>query len=505
MGRRKNATRNLIYGEIEKVYYTLIPFVMRTVVLRYLGAEYLGLGSLFNSIFRVLNLTELGVGSAMVYSMYKPFAENNEEKLCALLRLYRLFHRIIGTVILFFGLLLMPFVPRLIHGDTPDGINIYILYLINLISVVLSYWLFAYRKSLLTASQKFYIISKLLLGTRTVYYALQFLSVCVFRNYYLYTLSTVLFGIGNNLLIARASRKEYPGIVPKGNLESHEKKDIAQRIKDLFTSKVGTVVVNSVDSIVISAFLGLKWLAVYQNYYYIIVAVGGILGIFFQSCTAGIGNSLATENGNKNYHDLELLTFITMWASGFCACCLLALYQPFVTVWVGKDLLLEYGTVICFAIYFFVTQLNSLLGTYKDAAGIWHSDRFRPLITAGCNLLLNIATIRYWGLYGVILSTVLSMLVIGIPWLIHNLFSTIFEKTHMKIYVRKLLSEGVRIVIVCVICTLICNLVTGNEYLVIIIRLAICILISNILFYMVFRKENDFLEVKKMLCKVLKK
>jgi hypothetical protein len=194
-----------------------------------------------------------------------------------------------------------------------------------------------------------------------------------------------------------------------------------------------------------------------------------------------------------------------MWASGFCVCCLLALYQPFITVWVGKNLLLEYGTVICFAIYFFVTQLNSLLGTYKDAAGIWHSDRFRPLITAGCNLLLNIVTIRYWGLYGVILSTVLSMLVIGIPWLIHNLFSTIFEKTHMKIYVRKLLSEGVRIVIVCVICTLVCSLVTGNEYLVIIIRLAICILLSNILFYMVFRKENNFLEVKEMLCKMLKK
>jgi O-antigen/teichoic acid export membrane protein len=505
MGRRKNATRNLIYSGLDKVYYTIVPFLLRTAILYYLGAEYLGLNGLFTSLFQVLNLAELGVGDAMVYSMYKPFAENDQTTLCALLRLYKYFYRIIGTVILVLGLIVMPFLPQLIYGDTPADINLMVLYLLHLFSVVMSYWLFAYRSSLLIASQRSDIKSKLQLITRTVYYALQFIAICVFKNYYFFVIASVLFQIANNLVIAAASRKMYPRIEPKGDLGAGARKDISQRIRDLFTAKVGGVIVNYADSIVVSAFLGLVWLALYQNYYYVIVAVSGMIGIFFQSCTAGIGNSIVTESGSKNYHDFELMTLITLWLINICACCMLALYQPFMTIWVGMDMLLDYKTVICFCIYFGVMQINSLLCTYKDASGIWHADRFRPLVTAICNLTMNILTIGRWRLYGVILSTVLSTLLIGIPWIIHNLFRTIFEMRYMKVYVRKLLSECVRIFMICVICTLTCNLVTGNEYLVIVVRLVICILLSNILFYIVFRKENDFLEVMKMVFKIFKK
>jgi O-antigen/teichoic acid export membrane protein len=505
MGRKKNAARNLIYGGIDKIYLTLIPFVRRTVILYFLGVEYLGLSSLFTSILQVLSLAELGVGNAMVYSMYKPFAENDQKTLCALLKLYKYYYRIIGFVILVLGLLVMPFLPRLIYDGVPEDINLFVLYLLNLFSTVVSYWLFAYRGSLLTASQRSDIPSKILLGTRTICYALELVAICVFRSYYLFLVISVLFQIANNLLIAAASKKLYPLIVPEGDLEHGKKKEISQRVKDLFLQKIGTTIINSSDSIVISAFLGLTWIAIYQNYNYVMLVIDGTLAIFFQSCLAGIGNSLVTESEKKNYHDLELMTFMTLWVAGFCTCCLLALYQPFMTIWVGKDMMLGYGVVICFCVYFFIHQIDSVLDTYKNAAGIWHADRFRPLLTAACNLLMNVLTIRYWGIYGVILSTVFSLLLISTPWLTHNLFSTVFEKKYLGTYVNKLLSEIFRVAVICILCTLVCSRVTGNVYVVLIVRLLICLILSNLMLFICFRKDKDFQEVKNMVYSMLKR
>ena len=142
--KSKNASRNIIFGVLLKVYQILVPFLMRTIMMYAIGVQYLGLNSLFTSILQVLNLAELGVGSAMVFSMYKPIACNDETTICALMKLYRLYYRVIGGVILVVGMLLVPFLPRLIAEDVPANINIYYLYILNLLATVLTYWLFAY-------------------------------------------------------------------------------------------------------------------------------------------------------------------------------------------------------------------------------------------------------------------------------------------------------------------------------------------------------------------------
>ena len=165
--RTKNASRNILFGIILKIYQIAVPFLMRTAMIYFMGVQYLGLNSLFTSVLQVLNLAELGVGSAMVYSMYKPIAEDDTKKICALMKLYRLYYRVIGFVIGGVGLVLTPFVPKLISGDVPSGLNIYILYLMNLAATVLSYWLFAYKNSLLQAHQRVDVVSKITLVTNT--------------------------------------------------------------------------------------------------------------------------------------------------------------------------------------------------------------------------------------------------------------------------------------------------------------------------------------------------
>ena len=142
LDRTKNATRNIVFDGALEMMNMLFPFAIRSVMLHYLGTEYLGLNGLFKSLLMFLNLAELGVGSAMVFSMYKPIAEDDTFTICALLRLYRTLYRIIGLAIAAVGLLLMPVLRNLIKGDLPAGMNLYILYLMNLGNTVLTYWLF---------------------------------------------------------------------------------------------------------------------------------------------------------------------------------------------------------------------------------------------------------------------------------------------------------------------------------------------------------------------------
>lgn len=492
--RTKNAERNIIFGVILKIYQILTPFLLRTAMIYFMGVEYLGLDSLFTSILQVLNLAELGVGSAMVYGMYKPIVEDDHVTICALMKLYRIYYRVIGGVIAVVGVAITPFIPVLIKSDLPAELNIYILYLMNLAVTVFSYWLFAYKNALFQAHQRADIPSKVSLGTYTFRYVLQFIVIFFIKNYYIYIMASFIAQILTNVITAIMATRMYPDYVPKGNLDKKRVHDINCRIKDLFTSKLGSVIVNSADTVVISSFLGLTVLAVYQNYYFILTAIIGFVTIIFQSCTAGIGNSVIVETKEKNFNDLKKFTFLISWIAGVCTCCFLCLYQPFMEIWVGKDLMLGFSAVICFCIYYFIYEINQLLNTYKDAAGIWHEDRFRPLVTAMANLTLNLILVQFWGIYGVLLSTTISMLVVGMPWLLHNLFTVLFEKEQFPQYFRSLIKYIIVVFLSCLLCYGVSYFIMFDKWLTLIIRTVICCFLPNVFYFIVYRKSPEFLQ-----------
>lgn len=502
--RTENASRNILFGTILKLYQILVPFFMRTVMIYFLGAEYLGLNSLFTSVLQVLNLAELGVGSAMVYSMYKPIADDDQASICALMKLYRLYYRVIGTVVMILGIILLPFIPKLIKGSVPEDIDIYLLYILNLSATVLSYWLFAYKNSILVAHQRSDITSKVAIIMNTFKYLVQIFVLIVLKNYYYYVIAILVTQVMTNIITAYYANRMYPQYKPIGQLEKDKVKSINGRIKDLFTSKVGAVIVNSADTIVISAFLGLTALAIYQNYYFIISSIIGFITIIFSSCTAGIGNSLIVETKEKNYNDLKKFTFIIAWLAGFCAICFLCLFQPFMELWVGKELMLDFSVVICFCIYFFIYEINALLNMYKDSAGMWHEDRFRPLITALANLGLNLCLVNYWGMYGVILSTVLSTLIIGMPWLLHNLFTVIFEKKYLKKYILHLIKYIVITSIAGFLTVCICQFIELPLFTELIVRGIMCCIIPNCIFLIAYHKMPEFGQSMALVDKMLK-
>lgn len=490
--RTKNATRNIFFGIILKLYHILVPFLMRTAMIYLLGVEYLGLDSLFTSILSVLNLAELGVGSAMVYSMYRPIIRDDGKTICALMNLYKRYYRMIGLVVLASGLILCPFVPKLIAGSTPAGINIYILYLLNLGSTVLSYWLFAYKNCLLQAHQRSDIVSKIMLIVQTGRYVLQFVLLFLTHNYYLYLIVTLLSQAVINVVTSIVADKMYPQYRAIGVLDKAAKKDINHRITDLFTAKIGAVIVDSVDTIVISAFLGLTVLAVYQNYFYILTAITGLINVIMTSCLAGIGNSIATESKEKNYRDLRTFTLIIVWIAGICTALLLTMFQPFIKLWVGEKYMFEFSAVVCFCVYFFVKQINTLLNLYKDAAGMWHEDRFRPLVTAAANLIMNLIMVQFWGVYGILLSTVLSMLFVGMPWILRNLFTVLFDRAELRNYLKMLLLYVLITGAACAASALLGQLLPGDGILLLVLRMVVTLAVSNLIFFAALHRTADF-------------
>ena len=494
LDRTKNATRNIVFDGALEMMNMLFPFAIRSVMLHYLGTEYLGLNGLFKSLLMFLNLAELGVGSAMVFSMYKPIAEDDTFTICALLRLYRTLYRIIGLAIAAVGLLLMPVLRNLIKGDLPAGMNLYILYLMNLGNTVMTYWLFAYKSSLLQAHQRRDVISKVSLAIRLTEYVLKILILIYTRNYYLYLSVQLLCQLAVNLLTAVCATKMYPRYVPEGKLSKEKTLDVFRRVRDLFTSKLSATVFDAADTLVISAFMGLTALALYQNYYFIITALRMMLIVVLNACMAGVGNKLVMESKEANYRDLEKISLLFLWVLGVSSSMLLCMYQPFIRVWMGEDNMLAVGLVFCFVVYYYSMGANKLINMFKDAAGIWRVDLWRPLTAALVNLGLNLATVRWLGLYGVLLSSVFSIVFIQIPWLFRNLFREVFPRQRMGKYILLFCSVTTVSLISCGVSWFVCGLFTLDVWSTLFLNAVVSFLVPNLCCFAVYGRNPVFRE-----------
>ena len=251
MERTKNASRNIIWGILNKIITLFMLFVTRTVMIYTMGMDYVGLGSFFSSILQVLSFAELGIGGAIIFSMYKPMAEGDDSKISALLYFYRSAYRVIGLIVLIVGLLIMPFLDFLVEGEPPRGTDIRVLFAIFLLNNVLGYFLFAYRQSVFSASQRVDIISKIGMILQFCLNISQIIILLLFHNYYAYVIVIPFITVLNNVVIAFVSKKMYPQFEPKGRIEKEERNAIWKKIGGMLFQKIGNIVLSAVDTLVI--------------------------------------------------------------------------------------------------------------------------------------------------------------------------------------------------------------------------------------------------------------
>ncbi len=496
--RTKNSIRNIFSGFLNRLVGIGIPFVMRTMLIKILGEQYLGLSSFLTSVLQVLNLAELGFGSAIVYSLYRPFAENDRKTICALLNLYRKIYRTIGVIILVVGLLVMPFLESFIKGGYPSDINIYVLYLVYLINTISSYILFAYKRCILEASQRIDILNNICSIVQLVFNLLKIVLLIILKNYYVYVFFIPIITILDNLIVARYVTKNYPDYICKGELKKSELKEIRKRVLALLVQKLGYTISNSLDSIIISSFLGLSVLATFSNYQYISNSVLNIVVMCYASLTASIGNSIVKETVERNELTFNKLVFLNSWIGCWCTVCLVSLYNHFITIWIGEKFILGMSTVILFALYFFISQTRRVITTYKDAAGIWWEDKFRPLIGCSANLFFNILLVKSIGVNGVILSTVISYLFIEYPWETHTLYKNYFHKSPFRYYIS--VSKYLMITTVtCFVTYLACSFFPSYGIMWFGIKMIICVILPNLILLLIFFKTKKFKDTADMI------
>lgn len=408
--RVENTKRNVIWGISYRLIAMLVPFLMRTVVIYSLGTIYLGLNSLFTSILNALNLAELGVGSAMVFMMYDPVARDDKEKICALLNFYKTAYFIIGLVVTILGFSVLPFLNYFIKGEYPSDIILHLIYIIQLLSTSFGYFFMAYKGSVVNVYQRNDVISKYSLLTDIGMYLGQIVALLGFKNFYIYTLFILLRTVVYNLLVSKYVDRNFQEIKAKGRIQKTERRKIFVKIGALMGNKIASVIINSIDNIFISMFIGLQMVAIFNNYSYIVTAVTTIFTMIISGLSAIIGNYIVVETDKKTANLFYTIHFLLCFMICICCTCFLNLFQPFMTLWLGNESLLPWLSVVLFVVYFFSIRIRTAGQLFLDASGLWEKTVTQSYIVIIIDLIIDIILLKRIGVNGALISTIVCMI-----------------------------------------------------------------------------------------------
>lgn len=490
--RTKNSARNMIFGVCYRIVSLVMPFAIRTIIVYKLGADYLGITSLFTSILTMLNMTELDFGSAVAFCMYKPVAEQDNDTICALTNLLKKLYNLVGVITLAIGILLLPFLKFFIKTGYPENINIYILYGIYLAQSVVSYLMYSYKNVLLEVQQRADIIHKINICVELVKYVVQVIILLLFEDYYLYALMLPVAQIVTNLAVNFKSNKMYPSLQPRGEVSTELKRTIRQKVMFLAAHSITSKFTNSVDNIVISASLGLLPIAMYGNYSYISSAVLAFVMIAYNAIVASVGNVIYTETIEKNRSIFKSLAFFSWWGGTACTICLLCLYQPFMCLWLGKDYLLSNIAMIWCCVYFYVnSQRQFLTMVYISPAGLWNKTLLRQILVTFSNLILDILLVKKYGVAGIIFASVFTHAVIGLPLDIKVVYEDVLKQNASK-GIIKILKEGIITFILCILTWGITSRLDVGNIVIFFAQMIIAAVFPNMLVILMNYKKEEF-------------
>lgn len=407
--RSENVVKNATVTLLMQVIKNILGFVSRTIFIKALGAEYLGVNGLFTEILTVLSFAELGIGNAMVYSLYRPLAEGDTEKIKSLMKLYEKTYRIIGVVIAVMGVCVTPFLSDIVGEVSYIKENLHLLYLLFLLNTVVSYF-FVYKKSLIIADQKNYIVDIY----QQVFYGIQVVLQSVFllltKEFLAYLIIVVICTIMNNFAMARKADKMYPYLRDKKieKIEKIEIKQIITNVKALVVYKIGGIVLESTDSIFISALVNVTTVGLYSNYKMIVNIFKTIGAQVMGSIIASVGNLNAGGDRNKKESVFREIFYLDVWFFGFTALGLCLFLKELIKVWLGNEFVIDTSAVIAACVYYYIANMHYPCFTYRTTAGLFVYGKYVPLVSATVNIVLDIILGLKWGLTGILWASTIA-------------------------------------------------------------------------------------------------
>lgn len=486
-GRTQKAARNITYNIFNQIVIILLSFISRSVFIWGFGSDFLGINGLFNDILSLLSMADLGFNTAMVYSFYKPLANNDRKKMAALTTFYKKVYTTIAVVITVVGVSIIPFLPELVklNQEIP---HLTIYYLISLFGVVVTY-LCVYRTSILSADQNGFMITRITIITNICKTLIMTISIILFRNYTIYLLIGAFGGLLNNIIASAIASRQYPFIKEKIELEEKDKKEIVRNLKSVFIYKVSSVLLNASDNILISTIINTTMVGLYSNYLMLQTKITALFTVFFGATTASVANLIVTEGKEKRYEIFECEQVISFSFCGVIVPCYTLLVNEFVRLWIGDSYVLDTVVVCAIALNMYLTCVLQPLWSYREATGLYQKTKWVMFICAIENIILSIIMGKLIGVAGIIFASAIARITTYIWYEPVLLFRTSFGKSSL-IFFKQLIINAIYISGEIIILSLVFSKIYINSIVLWLVKACLVGSVCLITTYILYRKER---------------
>ena len=471
--RTLNSKRNIIAGGICNCLLPVFGLVVNASVVRILSVEYIGLAGTFNAVLQILNLAELGFSTAMTVNLYRPLKDNDIAAVRGMMAYFRRVYRIIGIFILTAGMIVCPFIGRLIKDSGEIRENIYVLFFLFLLSKVTAFLLYAQKEALLNALQRFDMIKIVHITAFAVKSCLQLLSVIVFRNYYIFSVILILGTVLYHVLLNVLSKRKFGQYFPEGSIDEETRNVVRKQVAGLSVSNVLSVSRDSLNSILVSSFFGLYIAGKYANYSTVYDAVILLFVMVTKAVMSSIGNSIVSESVEKNYSNLTKIEFLHNIVTTACTAYLLSLYQPFMKLWMGEELMFPDPVVVLFVTCFYLRAMGEVRNAYFSALGYWWKAKWIFIAEALVVILLMLVLGKLLGVAGIILAPCISILTVNYIGITNLIFREYFKTGRREYYTNRILYTLITVA-VSGVCLCFCNLVPFEGITGLFVRGIIC-------------------------------
>lgn len=490
--RTKNSSKNIIFSSFSTALIFLLNYITRIIFVRFLDSSYLGINGLFTDIISLLSMADLGIVTAMMFSLYKPLKDKDEKKVTQLVKFFKKIYNIIAIVVLLLGLLIMPFLKFIINLEN-DIPYIYVYYLLFLLETVLSY-LFVYRTTLLNADQKNYVLVKWNMLIQIARFVFRIIILIIFKNYILYISIGIIINLIGNFIQNKVAYKYYPFLKKKEEeLNPAEKKEVFSNVKSTFIYKLCSVLQTNTSSIIISIFVGTIVVGYYSNYLLVVNAITGLITLVFSSIKSSVGNFLVegktSEEKNKLFNALELIVF---WGVSFCSIAFYILFDDFILISYGEEYIFSKAILILIIVNFYTSNIRQNVWTFRETTNIFHKTKYFSLVTTIVNIVLSIVLGKYFGLFGILLSIIIAKMIYSFWKETLILYKDVLENNPTKYFVS-FISRILLTCFMCVFIEVICSFIKiSNIYFNFLCKIIIVSIIPNLFYFIIYFRNKDF-------------
>ena len=501
--RINNSVQNVLSGISLNIVVTIGPFILRTLMLRFMGSQFLGLNSVMVSTVAMLNMAELGLGTVIIYFIYEPAAKGEIERVNTYLTEIKKLYLYVAAIILLCGMIMLFIIPQIAGTELVENTKVRYVYLLYLIATVTPYILWPEAGVILNAFQKRNLQDWASVITQMIMYCIQIYVICVIRSYYIYVLVVFVQGIALSFLQHEMAKKRFPLLRCEGRLDQQEKDMIKTKAISMIGHQLDEKLINNIDTLFVSILLGLTMVSIYSNYIYVVTALTMLTGVIYNAVLASVGNAIVVETIESNKIRFDCLFFLSSIIAGWSTLCMICMYQGFMKLWM-PGLMLKDSVMILFCAFSYLLQIRKSIQTFKNAAGMWENDKFKPYVAMVADVVLNFLMIPKLGIAGALLSSIICVAFIEIPWEIHVLRSNYFRMEIGRFLDRFIKYNLINFFLIFVIWMLINRYFKYDGIVNLMVRFLVCTLASIVFYIGIYWKNRDFIIWKETLCMMVK-